>query len=58
MVLVAVAEDERIERAQTIDIGQKTRRRTFAKIEHEALAARLDQEARRALGADAGNEPQ
>ena len=58
MVLVAMAEDQRIDRPHGIDIGQKPGRRPFAEVEHQPPAAGLKQEAGRALGADAGDQPQ
>ena len=53
MVAVAVAEDDGVDRAKTVDIGQKARRRAFAEVEQEPPAAGLDQEGGRPLLADA-----
>jgi len=58
MVLVAVAEHQRIERTKVVDIGQKPRRRTLAEVKHDAFAARFEHKAGWALGADARNQPQ
>ena len=58
MVPVAVAEHQRVDRADVIDFGQQPRRRAFAEIEHQPLAGRFEQEAGRPLGADAGDQVQ
>ena len=58
VILVAVAEDQRVGRRCQSDFGQAARRRTFAEIEHEALALRLDGKAGRPLFADPGHKPQ
>jgi hypothetical protein len=58
MILMAVAEHERVKRPHAFDVGQETWRRAFAQIEHDALAGRFDDKAGWAFGADAGNKPQ
>jgi hypothetical protein len=58
MILMAVAEHQRVKRPKAFDIGQEARRRAFAEIEHEALAGRFDDKAGWAFGANAGNKPQ
>ena len=42
MVLVAVAEHQRVDRANIVDLGQQPRRRALAEIEHQPLARRFD----------------
>ena len=58
MVSVPVAQDQRVHPADPGQVGQKAWRRPFAEVEHEPPAARFEEEAGRALGTDAGNEPQ
>ena len=58
MVLVAVAQHQRVDVADVVDVRQQTRRRSFAEVEHEALAVHFDQETGRPLHADARNDPQ
>src|SRR5579864_4284383 len=58
MILMAVAEDQRVDRADAVDRGQGARRRTFAEVEHKPLAGNLEKEARGPLGANTGNQPQ
>jgi hypothetical protein len=58
MVPVAVAKHQRIDRADVVDLRVQSRRRALAEIEHQPFAARFEQEAGRALGADAGDQAQ
>ncbi len=58
VVLVAVAQNHRIDAADAVEVGEAAGRRTFAEIEEEAFALGFEQERGRAFPADAGNEPQ
>ena len=58
MVSVPVAQDQRVDMADPGHAGQKPRRRPFAEIEHEPLAAGFDEEAGRPLCANARYQPQ
>jgi hypothetical protein len=58
MVAMAVAQNHRIDAADAGHVRQSAGRRTFAEVEQKPPAACFDQEAGRALLADAGNEPQ
>ena len=56
VILVTVAEHERVKRPHIFDVGQEARRWAFTEVEHESLASRLDDKAGGAFGADAGNK--
>ena len=58
MVLMAVAEDQRVCWRDCGHIGQASRRRALAEVKHKAFAPGFDRKARRTLFADAGNESQ
>ena len=58
MVPVAVAEHQRVDRADIVDVRQQPRRRALAEIEHQPFACHFEQEAGRPLGADAGDQVQ
>ena len=58
MVFVAVAQNQRIDRADSGDVRQRARRRPFAEVEHEPLAGRFQKETGRPLFADARYQPQ
>src|ERR1700691_888291 len=58
MVLVAVAEHQRVDGSDAIDIRKQPRRWTLAEVQHHALASGFEQETSRAFGADAGDKPQ
>ena len=58
MVAVTVAQNQRIDRADSGDVRQRARRRPFAEVEHEPLAGRFQKETGRPLFADARYQPQ
>ena len=57
VVLVAMAEHQCVDRADSVDFRKQAGRRAFAEIEHQPLAGGFEEKAGRPLGADAGNQP-
>ena len=57
MILMAVAQHDGVDRSDTIDVGQQSRRRPLAEIQHQPTAAGLDDKAGRTFGAGARNQP-
>ena len=57
MVLVAVAQNDRIDRPEAGDVRQTAGRRAFAEVEQEPFPAGFEQETGRRLAADPRNEP-
>jgi hypothetical protein len=57
VVLVAVAEDQRVCRRSACDVRHQAGRRALAKVEDQPFAPSLNRKASRPLFADPGNEP-
>jgi TATA-binding protein-associated factor Taf7 len=53
VITMAVRQQHRIDRANSVEVGQQARLRPVAKIEQQASFARFEQKARGALAAEA-----
>ena len=55
VILVAVADDQGIDRPHVVDLREEARLRPIAEVEQEPPAAALDEETGRAFAAEAGD---